>query len=174
MHWPFFSDQCICIDCIGLDPALGENGALRQVKNEIVNHLDNKLEHFENQIAELKSENSMLKSKVLSKKSEIDELRDESVILKSQIKQAIVQANNNEQYSRKTYTKIIGCPVAQNPQYEDCRKLCCELFMNKMCIPVEEGDIAGAHRVGKIVDGKQSLIAKFFARDTKQLVTENV
>ena len=151
----------------------GENGALHQVKNEIVNHLDNKLEHFENQITELQSENSTLKSKLLSQKSEIDELREESVILKSQIKQALVHANNNEQYSRKTCIRIIGYPVAQNPQYKDCRKLSCELFMNKMCIPVEEGDIAGAHRVGKIVDGKQSIIVKFFARDTKQLVTEN-
>ena len=152
---------------------MGENGALHQVKNEIVNHLDNKLEHFENQIAELQSENSTLKSKLISQKSEVDELRDESVILKSQIKQALIHANNNEQYSRKTCIRIKGYPVAQNPQYEDCSKLSCELFMNKMCIPVEEEDIAGAHRVGKIVDGKQSIIVKFFAPDTKQLVTEN-
>ena len=90
----------------------GENGALHQVKNEIVNHLDNKLEHFENQIAELQSENSTLKSKLISQKSEVDELRDESVILESQIKKALIHANNNEQYSQKTCIRIIGlCPI---------------------------------------------------------------
>ena len=127
------------------------------------------IEHFENQIAELQSEISPLKSKLLSQKSEIDELRDESVILKSQIKQALIHANNNEQYSWKTCIIIIGYPVAQNPQYEYCRKLSCELFMNKLCNPLEEGDIAGAHCVGKMVDAKQSIIVKFFAQDTKQL-----
>ena len=150
---------------------MGENGALHQVKNEIANHLDNKLE---NQIAELQSGNSTLKSKLLSQKSEIDELREESVILKRQIKQALVHANNNEQYNRKTCIRITGYPVAQNPQYEDCRKLSCELFMNKMCIAVEEGGgYSWCPPSRENRRWQQSIIVKFFARYTKPLVTEN-
>ena len=151
----------------------GEMGALQQVKNDIVKHLDYKLEQFETQIADLQKENAELKTTLSTQHSEISTLKQETVTLKNQVKQALVHSNNNEQYSRKTSIRIIGHEISDNPRNEDCRKLACELFRNKIGVNIEEGDIAGAHRVGRIIDGKQSIIIKFFSRDTKQMIIEN-
>ena len=63
-------------------------------------------------------------------------------------------------------TRLFSIQTNPNPNIENCKKVASFFFTEKFGLFIEEGDIDAAHRVGRIRDGKQAIILKFFARDT--------
>ena len=100
-------------------------------------------------------------------------LKNENVNMQKQITRALIHANDNEQYGRKNSVRIYGIAISNDPRNENCKKLVSSLLTNQLGLDIEEGDMNAAHRIGQIREGKQPIIVKFFARDTKTHIMEN-
>ena len=97
---------------------------------------------------------------------DLENLSVEKDNLSCQVREALIHANNIEQHNRKNSIRIFGIQTNPNPNIENCKKVASFFFTEKLGLFNEEGDIDAAHRVGRIRDGKQAIILKFFARDT--------
>ena len=150
----------------------GENGALKKTQCEIINHLNAKVDVIENEILTLKNENEEMKKRCERQQKDLEKLSVEKDNLSCQVREALIHANNIEQHNRKNSIRIFGIQTNPNPNIENCKKVASFFFTEKLGLFIEEGDIDAAHRVGRIRDGKQAIILKFFARDTKISVME--
>ena len=150
----------------------GENGALTK-KSEILKHIDTRIENLGSEVMQLQIENNDLKSQLAHQNQDIQQLESENINMQGKVNESLIHANNNEQYGRKESIRIYGIPVSMNPRFENCKREVSMLLRQKLGLYVEEGDMNAAHRIGPIIEGKQAIILRFFARDTKSTVMEN-
>ena len=103
----------------------------------------------------------------------MNDLQTENANLKMQIKETMIHANHNEQYSRKSNIRIFGIPSSTDSTQENCKAIVSDLCKSKLGIHIDEGDIDGADRVGRVRQGSQPIIVRFCVRDAKKAVLAN-
>ena len=163
----------LAVNNIITEKITGENGALNQTKHDIIGHLNSKVEQIESEIYSLKIENESLKTVQNKQTIILNDLQTENDNLKMQMKEPMIHANHNEQYSRKSNIRIFGIPSSTDSSQENCKTIVSDLCKSKLGIHIDEGDIDGAHRVGRVRQGSQPIIVRFFARDSKKAVLAN-
>ena len=81
-------------------------------------------------------------------------------------------ALDNEQYSRKNAIRVFGLAVPESRKdFENCKKTICDkLNESQLGVHLSELNFSVAHRVGKVNNGKQAILACFYDRDLQRTV----
>ena len=67
-----------------------------------------------------------------------------------QMKETMIHANNNEQYSCISSIRIFGIPSSTDSSQENCKTIVSDLCKSKLGLDIDEGDIDGANRDGRV------------------------
>ena len=122
-------------------------------------------EKFEAKFEALKSE--IIKDIPPPIHSEVHPAIDASITrLEHDLTQARIDLNQLEQHSRRWAIRVHHLQAPVGNAWEEKAKLIASNFLRenlKMNVPVSEIDCA--HRVGRVQDGKQPMLVKFFRRD---------
>ena len=133
-------------------------------------------EKNEARILELELEKDCLNAQMKDLKDKIEKLGDAQCLLQKDNIRNTQLALDNEQYSRKNSVRVFGIAAPENRQKEreeNCKKLVCDMINSSpmaMDINLMEKNLNVAHRVGKVVNGKQPILAVFYDRDVRQAV----
>ena len=123
-------------------------------------------EKFEAKFEALKSE--IIKDIPSPIHSEVHPAIDASITrLEHDLTQARIDLNQLEQHSRRWAIRVNPLQAPVGNAWDENAKLIASNFLRenlKMNVPVSEIDCA--HRVGRVQDGEQPMLVKFFRRDT--------
>ena len=101
-------------------------------------------------------------------RTEVEDLKEEVVKLKSLLDTVTQKAIDNEQYSRRNNIRIFGIPEVQG---EDCYEIILNLCQGKLNIVCTREELDRVHRVGKQNTageaGPRAIIAKLRGHSTK-------
>jgi hypothetical protein len=92
------------------------------------------------------------------------------------IQEVLILANGIEAHQRRWAVRINGLPAPREGEEEtiDAKHVVLGFIESSLHIDnVFYEDIDCAHRVGRVVDNKQSMLARFHARDLVQLILKN-
>ena len=138
-----------------------------QIKQDIINLYEEKLQSLETKIISLTEENDKQKSRIddLTMASEMQEQTVEH--LEKMIVGVKRHAVENEQYSRRENIRIMGLPEEQG---ENCVTKTFEWIRSKLHSDIKVEDIAIAHRVKG--GTPRSMIVRFSSRSAKEQVIQ--
>ena len=103
----------------------------------------------------------------------VQPLRDQISALKSQVNEAKLHSNDNEQYSRRCNLRIYGIPETDG---ENCYDLVTTFCKEDLKCDFDKNEIDRTHRVGKVKEGSispRAIIVKFISYQTKAKVLSN-
>ena len=107
----------------------------------------------------VQSENENLKKDLLTMKSEITKMKNSCLNAEKQSREALVQSNHNEQYSRKNNIKIMDVKQPVNETIEDLTTKVCGLVSNKG-LTLDPASIVAIHRIPGKVDRAKPILVK--------------
>ena len=117
--------------------------------------------------AQVKGLEETVKSLVAQKTS----MKNTLNTVEADVKQALVWANEIEQYGRRWMVRVHG---VKETDKENCVQLVKALFQERLEVTVADSDIEAAHRVGRVVPNKtRGIIVRFARRDVKWKIIEN-
>ena len=95
------------------------------------------------------------------------------LVARREARTAMTLVNDLESHSRKWSVRILGLPTPPKKESPDeCKDLIIDFFKTRLNInSISTLDLDCAHRLGDSVDGKQTILMRFFARDQADLVT---
>lgn len=126
---------------------------LARLKTDIVVEIQGKIqETFQSEIAEVRNENSALKSRITTLEKRIEKLEEEQ--------------DKSEQYSKAYNLIISGIPVQTN---EDV-KCIVKKIADKCSVEIEKWDVIAAHRLHSRKNGDTPIIVKFRSKETKEVL----
>ena len=159
--------------------------ALRQAINECIDKVETKMDSrilvLEERLESLENENLRMSQIIQELEGKIDsenngnvgELQVRQTAMEKNIRDALLQSNNNEQYSRRDSIRIYGIPlpvsenISDHGTNDDCEGLVIKLANEKLNMDLSRMDIEAAHRVGRVKDNLQPVIVKFHRRATR-------
>lgn len=140
--------------------------AIQDLKKEMKKMFDSQLEEIES----FKTELNDLKGEISVIKNEVHELKREKKLMQDDVKAAVINSNDVEQYGRRWLLRIHGVQTSAN---EDCLEKAATLFKDKLGVSVEKHDLEAAHRLRPRKDGRPpAMIVRFMRRDKRQLVLQ--
>ena len=159
--------------------------ALRQAINERVDKVETKMNSrilvLEERLESLENENLKLSQTIQELDAKMDfenngnvgELQVRQTAMEKNIRDALLQRNNNEQYNRRDSIRTYGIPlpvsdnISDHGTNDDCEVLVIKLANEKLNMDLSQMDINAAHRVGRVKDNFQPVIVKFHTRATR-------
>lgn len=133
-----------------------KNAISSQVKDLIQNELASIIKPLEEELVSVKIENASLRKDLTG--------------MKNHIKSLSLQANANEQYSRKYNIRIAGIEEIDG---EDCYKAASIFFETELGVTVNDSEIDRVHRLGKRGLAPRQMIVKFKGYRAKEAVIKN-
>ena len=139
--------QTVSVDCESMDD------------DDFLNAMVNALSH-ERVIHALRSAiTNELKGELINLKTLLEKKDEEFESLKTRVGELEYQHDELQQYSRRNSIRVSGLVETPN---EDPAELSIDLFNNRMHLAIIPEEIDRAHRVGKMVEGKdRPLLVKF-------------
>lgn len=144
-----------------LNKKLEELATKKDIENlkNLVNSLH---EHIDRQNKEIGS----LQERIESQEIKILQLEDRVGVLSAGLSQALKQADDNEQYSRRSCLRIKGIAKEKNETSSKCVEKVIKVCKN-LKADISKDDIDRAHRVGK---DRSTMIVKFFSFSKRTLL----
>lgn len=140
---------------------------LTSMKEDYDTKLKDETSRLQNHIDALYFENNNLKEKLHTKEKEIKQLTEDTNEINIRSKEALKQANYNEQYSRKNNIRILNLPEQPN---ENLRQLFPDLVKKDLKITIAPSDIVGIHRIPGKEGAPRPVIIKLCNNDMKRQV----
>jgi hypothetical protein len=94
------------------------------------------------------------------------------LVARREARAAMTLVNDLESHSRRWSVRILGLPTPTKKESTDeCKDLVIDFFKTRLNInSISTLDLDCAHRLGDSVEGKQTILMRFFARDQADLV----
>ena len=134
-------------------------------EKSIKDHFDARFDAIESRVHDLEENRDQVRNDITDHSNQLQKLRNEISFLRNELKRTQSDLSGVEQHGRRWAVRIYGIKAPNHGTVEPAKQIASNFFKDNLDLTIPVKEIDCAHSVGRVENGKQPLLVRFFGRD---------